>query len=533
MINAIKKYLESVNVTPISWLIGIIGIVFVRCFLESLSSPSAQGLLSIQFSTLLHYFLFYMAFALVFMIYVRKVVPSFRHVAAVLGVLALTALFIAPILDWVITQGRGTTMAYLFDTPREMLTSLLTFFGSGVTIGIRIEAFLILLGFGIFVYLSEKSWVRALVSTLGLYFIIYIFLSFPSVISLIFGRGFSEPLGYLSYTLAHSQTLLNNLHPSFRYSTDIGIIEIGFNFFIAKIWFLASVVFALIYFRNLARAKFVAMFKNSRPERVAHYVFMLLIGMLASYSVIPLWRFNFADYLSLIVLLLSIYFSWMFAVCVNDVVDEEIDKVSNTDRPLIEGGLTKDDMKTGSLLFLFASLVGGYFSGYASFFFLTAFTALYYIYSAPPTRFKLIPFFSSFLIGLCCLAVVLAGFFLTIPLKSGALVPTKLVYGVVIIFFLWSHIRDMKDIEGDSKAGVKTVPVIFGPKWGPRVVGVLAGLAYLLVPVFTKFYSLVPIALGAALLTYFFSIKKPYREKPLFFVYDGFVILSIATLLLL
>lgn len=531
MITTIKHYLEGLSINPLNWLYSVLGIVLVRCFLEALSSPSIQGFLSIQFSTLLHYFLFYVSFALVFMILVHKAVPSFKNASSALGVFALSALFLAPILDFLISRGKGATMAYLFDTPREMLTSLLSFFGSGMTLGIRIEALLILAVFAVFVYLAEKSILRSAVSTVALYLIIFVFLSFPSFISFFFGNV-AEPVQYLSGLLGNSQTILNNLHPSFKYATSLSMFEIGFNFFISKVWFLVAAILSIVYMRMLERDKWSAMFKNSRPERVAHYMLMLVLGIVASYSVIPVWKFNGADYLTLIVLAISIYFSWMFAVCVNDIVDEDIDKVSNTDRPLVESTLDTIDMKTGAILFLVASLVGGYLSGYASLFFLVAFTALYFIYSALPTRFKLVPFFSSFIIGLCCLAVVLAGFFLTIPLKSGELVPTRLIVGVVVIFFLWSHIRDMKDIEGDSRAGVRTVPVLFGPKWGPRVVGILAGLAYLLVPLFSKFYLLTPLAVLAAFATYYYVNKKTYREKPLFFVYGGFVILSVAALII-
>ncbi len=535
MINKIRTYLESITISPQSWLVGVLGVVLGRVFLETLSSPSGQGFLSIQFSTILHYFLFYLAFVFVFMFFVRVFVPSFKHLSLQVGVLALGALFIAPILDFIFSKGKGYTMGYLFDTPRELLISFLSFFGPagsyGITIGIRIEVAIILILVGLFVYFSSfKIW-RAISAVLVLYVVIFFFLSFPSILNLLFS-DFKEPLAYFNHLLSNSGTILNNLHPSFEYSGVLSAFEIGFNFLIAKIWFIFSVLLAVLYFRSAFKDKFNAIFANSRPERVAHYMFMILVGMVAAYAVLPVWQFNVADYISLLVLALSVYFSWMFAVCINDIVDFDIDQISNTDRPLVGQTLTQGEMKVSAQLFLIASLVGGYLAGFAPFFFVVSFTALYYIYSAPPTRFKLVPFFSSFIIGLCCLSIVLAGFFLTIPIKSGLLLPTNLIVGIVVIFTLWSHIRDMKDIEGDSAAGIKTVPVIFGPKWGPRVVGLFAGSAYILVPVFMSNIKLLPIAIIAGLATYNFVNKKPYKEKPLFLIYDIFIVVSVAFLVL-
>jgi len=270
----------------------------------------------------------------------------------------------------------------------------------------------------------------------------------------------------------------------------------------------------------------MAMIKNSRPERVTHYFLMIFVGIFMAYSIFPGIKFNWNDWLSVIMLCFSFYFSIMFAVCINDIADEDIDAVSNIDRPLITNDLNKEDMKQSAFLFLVASLIAGYLAGFTALFFVLVFTALYYIYSASPTRFKLIPFFSSFIIGFCCLTAVLAGFFLTSPLKYVSFFPARFVVAIVILFFLGSHIRDMKDIEGDKKAGVKTVPVLFGDIWGPKVVGFFASLAFLLVPLFFKIYQLFIPAVPSALIVYYFIDRKPYQEKFIFRIYFAFVLIS-------
>ncbi len=220
----------------------------------------------------------------------------------------------------------------------------------------------------------------------------------------------------------------------------------------------------------------------------------------------------------------------MFAVCVNDSVDIEIDTVTNSDRPLIKNKLSSKGMEEASFIFITLSVVAGFLAGYTALFFSLTFTALYYIYSAFPTRFKIIPFFSSFIIGLCCLTAVMSGFYIISPIKSVSIFPIKIIFAVITIFFLWSHIRDMKDIEGDRLAGIPTVPVLFGPFWGPRIVAVFASIAFLLVPIFFEINFLFISAIPASLATYYFVTKIPYKEKPLFQTYFIFVLMSFVLL---
>jgi 4-hydroxybenzoate polyprenyltransferase len=214
----------------------------------------------------------------------------------------------------------------------------------------------------------------------------------------------------------------------------------------------------------------------------------------------------------------------MFAVGVNDIVDLPIDKLTNTHRPLVTSTLGEEDVKQSAFIFITLALLSAFLAGFTSFFFVLGFNALYYIYSAPPTRFKMIPFFSSFLIGLCCLSAVLAGFFLISPVKSFSAVPVSLAVAVVVVFFLSSHIRDMKDIEGDKAERIPTVPVLFGPIWGPRVVGVLSSLAYISIPLFTGVYILFFPSIIASYMNYFFVTKIPYQEKYVFRTYFVYVL---------
>lgn len=533
MLDKLKSYLESIHITPISWLAGVSGVLMVRFFLESLSNPTSSGFFASDASTLIHYYLFFLTIAMVFMFLVQKALPDWRHIVSQLVVSSFLIIFIAPIIDWIVSAGKGLKMTYLFDSPGEMFSSFFLFlfgnFGNGVSLGLRIEGVLLAALLGLLVYMISRNWKRTLIISLVSYTVFFTFASLPGIISMIgqIGNLFqSSPLVFLQDSIAESSTASNNIHSSLQYSSYVRFIEISFNFIMGKILFLILVVLASFWFRLNFKEKFKAMIRNSRPERVAHYLLLIFMGVFLAFSIFPAIKFNWNDWLSVIVLCFSFYFSIMFAVCTNDVADEDTDKISNPDRPLVSNTLSELDMKQSAFMFLVASLISGFLAGYTAFFFVLTFTALYYIYSASPTRFKLIPFFSSFLIGFCCLTAVLAGFFLVSPLKYVSIFPVRLILAVVVLFFLGSHIRDLKDIDGDKAAGIKTVPVLFGDVWGPRIVGIFTSLAFLLVPVFLKIYLLFISAVPAAVVVYYFINRKPYQEKYIFQIYFTFIFAS-------
>ncbi len=539
MLNNFKFYLESIKITPISWLVGVSGVLMVRFFLESLSSQTPSGFFASDASTLLHYYLFFMASFLVLLIIFQKLIPSWKNVAPQFIAMSSAIIFVAPIVDWVVGRGQKITMTYLFESPKEMLHSLFTFFGpniyTGITIGMRIEVALAVLGFGFFVYFVKKSIKWAIFSALIIYFLAFIFVSLPGILNLFFGYAtsgnyFNQPLFFIQNSIENSATILNNLHSSLQYSSTIRLFEIAFNFLMGKILFLILISATFVWFRSNFKEKLGAIIKNSRPERVTHYLLMIFLGLFAAYTIFPNVSFNWNDWLSVFILCFSFYFSWMFAVCTNDIVDEDIDAISDPARPLVANSLNKEDMKQASYIFLVATIISGFLAGYTALFFVLAFTALYYVYSVPPTRYKIIPFFSSFVIGLCCLTAVLAGFFLLSPLKYVAIFPTKLALAVVIIFFFASHVRDMKDIEGDKKAGIKTVPIVFGDIWGPKVVGIFTSISFLLVPIFSGIYILFIAAIPTALASWYYINKKPYNEKPVVKTYFFFVLASLLLL---
>ena len=129
------------------------------------------------------------------------------------------------------------------------------------------------------------------------------------------------------------------------------------------------------------------------------------------------------------------------------------------------------------------------------------------------------------------MVIVLSGFFLISPVKDISVFPIKYAVGIVLIFTLASLIRDMKDIEGDKKEGIQTVPVLFGDVWGPKMVAILSTLSFFLVPIFVGYYILILPSFFFGYKNYKYIMAKPYIEKPIFKNYFLFVIVCIILLM--
>jgi 4-hydroxybenzoate polyprenyltransferase len=201
--------------------------------------------------------------------------------------------------------------------------------------------------------------------------------------------------------------------------------------------------------------------------------------------------------------------------------------ISNPQRPLPKGDLSKTSMQASAAIFFIISLLAAWAVGYYQLFAVFVFSAIYYLYSASPYRLKRIPIVSSFLISLICLVTVFAGFFFVYPHKSLEYFPLLEAVGIVIIYTLATNIRDLKDIAGDSRAEIKTIPVIFGPIKGFKVVGCMFALAFLLFPYFFSIPVMYYFAAPFSLIGYYLVNRKPYDERYIFLLGMTYLVIAI------
>ena len=219
--------------------------------------------------------------------------------------------------------------------------------------------------------------------------------------------------------------------------------------------------------------------KNSRPERALHYFLLIALGLFTAIGLEHGQPFaNWIDVLAFCLLLTAYFFAWLFAISVNDVVDIDIDRISNKNRPLVTEKISKKEMQGVGTFFLIWSLVGAYLIGPWAFFSIIMFTAAYYIYSAPPLRLKRVPLVGTFLISLACLSAVTAGFYFASGIQLASAFPARLILIVLLGFTLAANIKDIKDVDGDRAEGIATIPTIFKGHTGKAIVGAMLAIAF-------------------------------------------------------
>lgn len=498
------------------WVVVFLGVVGIRFLLESFSDSGRSTLIA-DVPTMVHYSLFYASLLLALMLVVRLFTGKSVVVVGKVCVAGFVIIWLAPVLDLLLSQGRGYGMAYLFQEWPQLGHSLFQYFGSwtypGITPGIRIEVGVIICFIAWYVYLSTKMWWRAALAALWSYGTIFVWLALPSMLALVFGGGAQSVMQWLRESIDAS--VLPLLHPASGQGT-YGALQVRFNQLIAQVCFVLLFVLAGVGAWYAKPEAWRAVLRNSRLERVVHYWLLLGVGAYAAASdAVSNWATLFAG----VVLLLTFYAAWMFAVGVNDVEDVTADAVSNSDRPLVQRTLSVGEMRAVSMVFLGLALVGGYILGQTILFLVLVFTAAYHIYSVPPLKLKRVPVLATFCISLACLAAVLAGFFFWNGDQYLIAFPFRYVVLIVVGFTLGATLKDIKDIDGDAKAGVRTLATLFGPVWGPRVIGLLVGVGHALVPLLLARPLLWYVALPCGLASYYFATRTPYQERYLFYVY--------------
>ncbi len=536
MLKNILEKIENQEMTISQWMLGFVGILFVRFIFETLSSPTPQGFLLSAIS-FVHIGLYFLTTALGLICIVSYFNKDYLKNAKLL-LFSLPIIWIAPIVDIILSKGKGYHMSYIYNTGKYLLLDFFKFFSpyyfEGATYGIRVGIIIILISIGWFVWRERKNIQQTVLAVLICYIFLFIMGTLPSLLYTFSHFTETASLGsqnimrYIYDLVTKSNIFYNTLHEGPLSVTPIRFLQLGFDKLLSQILFIISFIFGSIIFWKIDSKKFKSVLANMRPERIGSYIALLLCGAGFAYINKLNSPFNFIDLLGFVCLIISWISLWMYAVHTNDIADVKIDEISNKDRPIIKKDLNQDEMRETSYIWLSLALLGSWSAGFYPFFMSLVYLACSYIYSSPPLRLRRFPVVPSFLIGTASLATILAGFFFVSANKQIQTFPSLLALGIVIMVTLAINVKDMKDIEGDRADGILSLPVLFGEN-GVKIVGACLALAFLLVPIFLSFYALYIFSIPAAIVGYKLVTKKPYTEKPLFilrFVFLGCVALS-------
>ena len=495
MIELAAKYSSLVEDTEIPlkrYAVTFLAIVSLRNFVEIFSDRSQ--LADVSFAGHAHFYLSYICLALTLMVLFSTATGETVPRTARLIMVSFFFVLSAPIFDLLLSLGQGHKIAYLmtFDL-EDILRRYLTYGGSfesaGITIGLKLEGVLVLTAS--YVYLKAKglTTLKSLASVLAIYTVVFVYALVPVIIRALLG-------------VFHVEALL----------TD--------HMLYVKFYLLLSLAFTSLLAWRWNRRFCIDVLKHTRPSRQLHAQSMLALGLILG----PRLVWSQDTFFDLLLVAISILFACLFTIIINALGDQESNRTAGRACCQAIGTIPLDTCRAigiaaGLIALLFAGAVGYY----------TAFTlllcmGLFYVYAMPPLRIKRIPILAKLPATLGSLACVILGY----TLASGEVIdfPPLIIAWFLLCFAAAVNLIDVKDYEQDKRAGIRTLPVLWGLRRSQIVIGLLLLLAYVSAPFAFGQVYLIPPAAAVGLIQCYLVGRRDYEEKPVFVVY----LLSLVTL---
>ncbi len=505
----LRSFLEK-RISPLSWL-GIFScFVFLRVFVEqalAVARPLTNLEIIMEF---VHSFYFFTLAILSIWLLLSLILKMKPQKFSYIFIFSMLLVLVPPVLDMIKTGGQVYWSFYILSSPSDLWKQYLTAFGhlpSGIVyFGTRIVfiATVILVSALVWI-LTKKIWKTFLVAFLT-YSILFIMGAFPSF--LYYAYVFFSRSGKVS--AVHSFDIAGNLGAPEKI---FGVIFPSFQYTLAYklnyVYFILLVALLAVMFYLESREKFLAALKNLRLPQAIYHAGIFLIGMsLGFLQYQNNFHLNIFSVMAVIILLISVILSWIASVVVNDIYDARIDLVSNTERPLPRNVFTRWEYLQFGLICFFLALLGGETIGLSFFIFLVVYQVLAWIYSAPPFRLKKLPIVATLVSSMASLTILFLGFSLVSDGQTIHTLSWRIIFLLLIAYTLSLPIKDFKDIEGDKKEGVLTVPVLLGEKKARLVVAAGVFVSYALSVFFLNEMKLFPWAMLCATVS-FVIINNP------------------------
>lgn len=257
------------------------------------------------------------------------------------------------------------------------------------------------------------------------------------------------------------------------FGTEFFNIKYSLPYNLDLIYYLFLLFVSGILFFMIDRKKMWAVIRNFRWPQIIYHTGLFFIGLGLGWQVYPenFYLSPFSPF-ALLVLISSIWLAWTASVIINDIYDYEIDEISNPDRPLQKKVFTVSEYASfGAVVFLL-SIIGGLVIGLKFAALLMAYQFIAWAYSAPPFRLKKFPIIATLLSSFASLIVLFMGF----TLFSGDLhlrgLSFRIILLLIIALTLSLPIKDLKDIKGDKKYKVWTIPVLLGEERGRLAIAI-------------------------------------------------------------
>ena len=511
------RHCEESNMSFGFWIAAALAIIFIRDTLESL--VSTQAFPTFTLFHFLHVPVFFLTALISIIILLRLFTREDILKISRISLIFFAIIIFPVILDLSVTLVTGASISYEYvngDVRQVVLNFFNPFFSiPGVPYSLRIEIFIICVFVFIYVFLKTN---KVLLSGLAAFLAAGLCVFYGTLPGLIVA-GFVKVvllLWRIPYPFLRGRMIEGTVDESV-----IVIIELIFALLVTAVWF-----------RLYDVRKFRVVIKDFRVSRYFCYFILLILGLVLYLRLAR--GIDAFIFVKILAMSGALFFALRFSALTNDIFDVDCDAISNQSRPLITGIIDKSEYwKVGAVYLAFSLLFAIWVS--ATCFMITLFfTAVYFLYSAPPFRLKRLFIFSSLVTGIQAVLILLLGQLSLAQGDTTVLLYPPLLWLAFSIFFLGSNIKDLKDIEGDRRCGVYSLPVIFGGVRGRKIIAVLVFLSYLLVPFFLYSFFYKPevaiLSLLFGVINYLYLRRQDSREKAVFLLY--FIYFSCLGLLL-
>jgi len=515
-----EKLVSKVNslfekpVSVFDWALSFLGIITLRLFLDNFVAKGRPFFF--DYITQTHNFLFFFLSFLLIWIFLAFVLKENPKRLSRLMLLALPLLLLPPIMDLIKTGGAVYGSFYLISAPKELWLQFISFFGhlpSGIVyFGTRINFALSIVLLVIIVFIKTKSIWKTLLSGFGTYCILFFMAAFPSLFYL--GKCFFDQNCSLAQIKSFQiVSFFAKDSVSSFVNTDISMIVV---YKISLIYFFMVVLGLFLLFWRMNKLKFISVMANWRYPQVIYLSGLLLIGSGLGFLAYPeSLKYNFFSASAFLVLLVSVWLAWKASVVTNDIYDFEVDKISNSNRPLSSEKLSFEEYKSIGIVCFFLSLLGSFSVGPTFGFLMIVFHIIAWFYSVPPFRTKRIPFLATLNSSLAAIVVLFMGFIFFSGSNDLQGLSPRIIFLLIITYTLCLPIKDFKDIEGDKKDQIKTIPVIFGEEKGRLIVGISFFASYILSVFFLNAWDLFWWALLFGTLSFWIINNKKIASRRL------------------
>jgi 4-hydroxybenzoate polyprenyltransferase len=459
---------------PITTLIGTFcALILTRITVEAwlLAFPSRSVVFYFfEFThTFLFFYLLFIICVLLTSFFARISIRTCVHIFLFGFILIIFPPIIDTIIAGQILNDQTFYSYYLFDDIGGLLHSFLTFFGDrphdGITYGTRFIIAIAIIFMGILTYVRTQKFFRSLTLIVTAYTIFFVMSALPSIITFIFTDAhFTASRAGVAAFIASPTSILNN---------PITDVLSTINIKMTLVYTLIATLVTFTLYLYFYRSQCLSLLRNIRPIQSMYHIGLFVIGI--GIGVIfnnAIFLPSFFTILAFLVCCIAIIFAWYSTVVFNDIVDRKIDQISNPHRPLITQTISVPAYRTIGIAlgFLSVTLIG-MINIYAGLM-LVYYHALSYLYNTPPLRLKRFPFIATFLAACASFLIVGIGYIIIVPNNFLTGFPVHIAVLLIVAYTISLPIKDIKDIHGDKKNQIYTIPVIFGEKHGRMIIGV-------------------------------------------------------------